>query len=102
MTAVGGPRGVLVAPFTRQLLHTLVTKRNRVELKAAIGLLRLVCDQPTIRRPIRIRPVVLVPRAVRRQPLHVRAVSVANIYLRVPEATRSERESSPVGTESCL
>ena len=33
------------------------------------------------------------------QPLRVRPIRVANIYLRVPEATRCERESAPIGAE---
>src|SRR5215203_6618215 len=99
VTTVGSPRGILVAPLTRVLLHASVAKREGVQLKPAVGLLRLIRDQASIGRPVGVRAVVLVSELVRRQELRVGSVGVANIYLRVAETTRRERESSSVRTE---
>ena len=66
--------------------------------ETTIGLLRLIRDKSSVRRPIGIRAVVLVANAVR-QWLRVRPVSVANIYLGMPQTTRCERETASVGAE---
>src|SRR5215211_370981 len=99
MTTVGSPRGILVAPIARQLLDALVTERDGVQLKVSVSLLRLISDQPPIGRPIWIRPIVLIARVIGCQPLRVRAIGVANIYLRMAETARCERESSSIGAE---
>src|SRR5690349_2834225 len=99
MTTIRCPRGILVATGTRQLLHALVAKGNRVQLKISILSERLKHYQSAIRRPIRIRSIVLIAEVKRGQQIRVRSVSVANIYLRMPRATARECDPATVGTK---
>src|SRR5579862_9858031 len=98
MSAVRGPRRLLVVAVARQQLGAAVTNVDGHDLEATVDP-RLKRHEPAVWRPIRVGPVILIAGGKVREDIEVSSVGVHVIYLRMAESARDECDPTTVRAE---